>query len=72
VVLNDDVERPPRDAAVGRRGRDTRTHLINPPAFGRRDIPWRGVAPRSNIPGILTRRALRDGRRAALGAAPGL
>ena len=31
-------------------------------AFGRRCIPPRGVARRSNTPGILPPRALRDGR----------
>jgi len=37
-------------------------------AFGRRCIPAGGVAPHSNIPDILTRRALPAGRLAALGA----
>src|SRR6185436_12057457 len=38
------------------------------PAFGRRGIPPGGVAPRSNTPGILVRRAWPVGRRDALGA----
>ena len=38
----------------------------SPAAFGRRCIPAGCVAPRSNIPDILTRRALRSGRIAAL------
>src|SRR5580765_2066466 len=40
------------------------------PAFGRRCIPSGGVASSSNTPGILGRRALPDGRLAALGASP--
>src|SRR5260370_22281607 len=40
----------------------------SPAAFGRRCIPPGGVAPPSNIPDILTRRALPGGRLAALGA----
>src|SRR4029077_15466041 len=40
------------------------------PAFGRRCIPSRGVAPSSNTPGMLGRRAWPDGRLAALGASP--
>src|SRR5438093_7645207 len=39
-----------------------------PPAFGRRCIPADCVAPPSNIPDILSRRALSAGRLAALGA----
>src|SRR5262245_17501843 len=39
-------------------------------AFGRRCIPSGGVAPPSHTPGMLGRRALPDGRLAALGAAP--
>src|SRR5207249_9113154 len=42
----------------------------SPPAFGRRCIPADCVAPRSNIPDILGRRALSAGRLAALGATP--
>jgi hypothetical protein len=34
-------------------------------------VPWRVVAPRSNTPGILAPRALRDVRRDALGATAG-
>src|SRR5206468_6140643 len=57
--------------------------FINTVAFGRRCIPPRGVARRSNTPGILPPRALRrgrgpqrgsrvgdPGRLAALGASP--
>src|SRR6185436_19539016 len=40
------------------------------PAFGRRCIASGGVAPPSHTPGMLGRRALPDGRLAALGAAP--
>src|SRR3977135_20379 len=40
------------------------------PAFGRRCIPSGCVAPPSNTPGILRRRALPAGRLAALGATP--
>ena len=39
-------------------------------AFGRRCIPAGGVAPPSNIPDILGRRALPAGRLAALDASP--
>src|SRR5439155_6922804 len=39
-----------------------------PAAFGRRCVPAGCVAPRSNTPGILARRALPSGRIAALGA----
>jgi hypothetical protein len=39
-----------------------------PAAFGRRCIPADCVAPPSNIPDILSRRALSAGRLAALGA----
>src|SRR5213592_3099818 len=39
-----------------------------PAAFGRRCIPADCVAPPSNIPDILSRRALSSGRLAALGA----
>jgi hypothetical protein len=39
-------------------------------AFDGRCIPARGVAPPSNTPGILRRRALRSGRLARLGATP--
>src|SRR5436309_14870164 len=39
-----------------------------PAAFGRRCIPADGFAPPSNIPDILSRRALSSGRLAALGA----
>src|SRR5438552_10985943 len=42
----------------------------SPAAFGRRCIPADCVAPPSNIPDILSRRALSSGRLAALGAAP--
>jgi hypothetical protein len=45
-------------------------HFTMTVAFGRRCIPSRGVARRSNIPDILRRRALRDGRLGALGASP--
>jgi putative heme-binding domain-containing protein len=41
-----------------------------PAAFGRRCIPADCVAPPSNIPDILRRRALSSGRLAALGATP--
>src|SRR5437773_12033886 len=41
-----------------------------PTAFGRRCIPADCVAPPSNIPDILGRRALSSGRLAALGATP--
>jgi hypothetical protein len=41
-----------------------------PAAFGRRCIPADCVAPPSNIPDILGRRALSSGRLAALGATP--
>src|SRR2546426_7640368 len=41
-----------------------------PTAFGRRCIPADCVAPPSNIPDILGRRALSAGRLAALGATP--
>src|SRR5205809_4725691 len=41
-----------------------------PAAFGRRCIPADCVAPPSNIPDILGRRALSAGRLAALGATP--
>jgi four helix bundle protein len=44
--------------------------FINTVAFGRRCIPPRGVARRSNTPGILSPRALRGGRLGALGASP--
>ena len=40
----------------------------SPAAFGRRCIPADCVAPPSNIPDILGRRALSAGRLAALGA----
>src|SRR5258705_7686786 len=40
------------------------------PAFGRRCIPSGCVAPPSNTPGIVRRRALPAGRLAALGATP--
>ena len=43
-----------------------------PAAFGRRCIPSGCVAPPSNIPDILSRRALPAGRIAALGATPEL
>ena len=39
-------------------------------AFGRRCIPLGSVAPRSNIPDTLARRALPGGSIAALGATP--
>jgi hypothetical protein len=39
-------------------------------AFVRRCIPPGGVAPRSDIPDILTRRALPAGRIDGLGASP--
>jgi hypothetical protein len=39
-------------------------------AFGRRCISPGGVAPSSNTPGILGRRALPGERLAALGASP--
>ena len=42
----------------------------SPAAFGRRCIPADCVAPSSNIPDILGRRALSAGRLAALGATP--
>jgi hypothetical protein len=42
----------------------------SPAAFGRRRIPPGCVAPPSNIPDILGRRALPAGRRAGLGATP--
>ena len=42
----------------------------SPAAFGRRCIPPDCVAPRSNIPDILARRALPAGRIAGLGATP--
>ena len=38
----------------------------NPRTFGHRCIPPRGVARRSNTPGMLPPRALRDGRIGAL------
>jgi hypothetical protein len=41
-----------------------------PAAFGRRCIPPGCVAPRSNIPDILARRALPAGRITGLGATP--
>src|SRR5438876_4983419 len=41
-----------------------------PAAFGRRCIPADCVAPPSNIPDILGRRALSSGRLAGLGATP--
>ena len=40
----------------------------SPSAFGRRGIPPRGMAQRSNTPGILAFRALRSGRPVRLGA----
>ncbi len=40
----------------------------SPAAFDGRCIPAGGVAPRSNMPNILTRRALPAGRLARLGA----
>jgi hypothetical protein len=43
----------------------------SPTAFGRRCIPADCVAPPSNIPDILGRRALSSGRLAAVGATPG-
>src|SRR5437660_5293672 len=53
---------------------DRRTALAargeRPAAFGRRCIPADCVAPPSNIPDILGRRALSAGRLAALGATP--
>ena len=51
---------------------DTRTHLINAPAFGRRCILPGCVAPLSHTPGMLGRRALPARRLAALGASPHL
>jgi hypothetical protein len=45
-------------------------HFIITAAFGRRCIPPRGGAHRSNTPGILPPRALRGGRLGALGASP--
>ena len=48
-----------------------RTNLVDPPAFGRRCIPPRGVARRLNIPDILPPRALQSGRLATLGASTG-
>src|ERR1700730_7981173 len=50
------------------RGRAARVE--SPTAFGQRCIPPGCVAPRSNIPDILTRRALPAGRIAGLGATP--
>ena len=44
------------------------SRLRSPVAFGRRCIPPGCVAPHSNTPGILARRALPAGRLAALGA----
>ena len=50
---------------------DCRPYRVeSPAAFGRRCIPADGVAPPSNIPDILGRRALSAGRLAALGATP--
>src|SRR5438093_9393660 len=63
-----------RDPGAGRRAIDQARCLvltfINTVAFGRRCIPPRGVARRSNTRGILPPRALRGGRLAALGASP--
>ena len=54
--------------------KDTKEDLAargeSPTAFGRRCIPADCVAPPSNIPDILGRRALSAGRLAALGATP--
>jgi hypothetical protein len=68
-------------AAPSRRAREGVTRTItaqrslaargeSPAAFGRRCIPADGVAPPSNIPDILGRRALSAGRLVALGATP--
>src|SRR6266545_3252461 len=56
-------ERDATGAALAARGE-------SPAAFGRRCIPADCVAPPSNIPDILGRRALSAGRLAALGATP--
>ena len=54
-------ERSDYSAALTARGK-------SPSAFGERCIPHRGVAHRSNTPGILAFRALRSGRIVRLGA----
>ena len=48
--------------------RDLAARGESPAAFGRRGIPPRGVARRSNTPGILPPPALRDGFLDGLGA----
>ena len=58
---------PPR-GQTSPRVADTRGERLA--AFDGRCIPARGVAPPSNTPGILRRRALRSGRLAGLGATP--
>jgi hypothetical protein len=71
IVRNDDLEWDvllkmagnPRIPTLAARGE-------SPTAFGRRCIPADCVAPPSNIPDILGRRALLAGRLAALGATP--
>jgi hypothetical protein len=56
----------------GTRWRHTRTHLIDGAGIRPAMHPGCGVAPPSNIPDILGRRALPAGRLAALGATPPL
>jgi hypothetical protein len=57
--------RPVETASLAARG-------ATPAAFDRRCIPGGCVAPPSNIPDILSRRALPPGRLAGLGATPDL
>ena len=58
-----------RTVAAHRRGHGCLTARgKSPSAFGERCIPPRGVAHRSNTPGILAFRALRSGRIVRLGA----
>src|SRR5437867_11278779 len=58
----------PASASIMARVRSLAARGETPPAFGRRCIPADCVAPPSNIPDILSRRALSAGRLAALGA----
>src|SRR5271167_1038799 len=60
---------PDAPGARAYRGRQVPRFIITA-AFGRRCIPRGCVAPPSNTPGILGRRALPRGRLVALGASP--